>query len=369
MKTEILDIKEKGVNFILKLSLSPFRKAAGGQQCDLGFVSSDTFKAEVIDVIDDNQVLVKTVEYVPNLGVCIAEINEKRRIILTRMHTAEHILFKSLQSFEPSMKLEKITLTEKESSIFFNADKIDWQTVFKAEELVNKIIYENRPLKEKIVRKEDIGSIDMLRIKTERIKSEDVRIVEIEDFDKSACAGTHCNSTSEVGAVLVIGLLGTKFPYELKFIVDVKDRLYSFAKAARELSFLLGTETEKLVSTVSNLKIEMERYKAIARNAPLEVKEISKGSWNLQFVSVEGYETKDLIAKSGKLLKPNAVLIAVNSNKKGSQVAIFAGIDSNKDAGEIFKMLSSKFNGKGNGKKEFASGMLEADAKAIIDYL
>jgi len=128
----------------------------------------------------------------------------------------------------------------------------------------------------------------------------------------------------------------------------------------------LGAETEKLVSTVSNMKYDIERYKAIARSAPLKVNEFNKGSWVLQVISVEGYDSKDVIGKAGQLVKDDAVLIAINKLPKGSQVSVFAGKNSNKDASEIFQLLSSKFNGKGNGKKEFASGMLEADAEKVI---
>ena len=362
MRTEIREVKSQNGTYVLELAASPFRKAAGGQPCDFGFVSSSNFNSDVIDVLENNCVLVKTVEGIPETGECIAQIDEKRRNILTRMHTAEHILFRSLQNFEKSVKLDKISLTETISSIFFFADNIEWNIIFKGEELANRVIKENKKITERTIKKEEVGNIDNLRIKTERIKSEDVRVVEIEDHDKSACAGTHCHSTSEVGSVLVITLLGTKSPYELKFIVDTEDKLFVYAKAARELSSLLGTETEKLVSTTSNLKAEVERYKSIARNAPLEVKEIG----SLQVISVEGYDSKDLIYKAGKLVKENSVLIAINKMPKGSQVSIFAGISSNKDAGEIFRQLSKKFNGKGNGRKEFASGMLESDAEAII---
>ncbi len=369
MKTEIVNVEKDKENYIIGLSESPFRKSAGGQPCDIGFVISNSFKSEVIDVLGENYVLVKLVKGIPELGDCIAEIDEKRRNLLTRMHTAEHILFRSLQSLEPSMKLDKINLTVTTSSILFFADKINWDTIFKGEELANKIISEGRLLKERIVKKEEVGSIEMLRIKTERIKSEDVRIIEIQGFDKSACAGTHCHSTSEVGSILVTALLGAKSPYEIKFMVDTKDKLYSYAKAARELSSILGTETDKLVSTVSNLKQDLEKYKALVRNAPLEIKEINKGSYLLQVVSVEGYDSKDLIVKAGKLVKNNALLIAINSMPKGSQVSIFAGIDSNQDAGGLFQQLSLKFNGKGNGKRDFASGILEADAQKIIESL
>ena len=366
MKTEIIRIENKGEDFLIELSESPFRKAAGGQPCDTGFVSSPAFKAGVVDALDENRILVRMVSGTLKEGECIAEIDAERRNLLTRMHTAEHILFRSLQSFEPSIKLEKINLTETASSIFFFADKINWDTIFNGEELANKIISEGRLLKEKLVKKEEAGSIEMLRIKTERIKSEDVRIIEIEGFDKSACAGTHCHSTSEVGSVLVTALLGAKPPYEIKFMVDTREKLYSYAKAARILSFNLGTETEKLVSTVSNLKQDLEKYKALVRNAPLEVKEINKGSSILQVISVEGYDSKDLIVKAGKLVKNNALLIAINSMPKGSQVSIFAVKDSNKDASEIFRQLSLRFNSKGNGKKEFASGILEANSHEII---
>jgi alanyl-tRNA synthetase len=114
------------------------------------------------------------------------------------MHTGEHILYKSIETFLPEITLEKIHLGEQESSLFIHAERLDWDILLDVEQLANKIIKDNLPITMEEYSKSDAGNIIGLRIKSEKIKSEKVRVVTIQGFDNSACTGIHLPFTGMV---------------------------------------------------------------------------------------------------------------------------------------------------------------------------
>ncbi len=178
-----------------------------------------------------------------------------KKNIKKRMHSGEHIFIQSLIRQNPNIKVEKVELDEKESKVFVLADKLDWQTIFKAETLANKIIREGGNITTKEVTKDEATKIPGLRARFERIKSDKVRIVEVESFDLSTCTGEHCTNTSEIKGFLVTGFnsLGNK-KYEIRFTVDIQNELFEQSQRFREIISLLNTEKKKAIESLINLK-------------------------------------------------------------------------------------------------------------------
>ena len=72
-----------------------------------------------------------------------------------KMHTAEHILFRSLKTYIPNLELQKIKLGDEESSFFVFAPELNWELLFKAEELANSIVKEDRAVEERVISKKE----------------------------------------------------------------------------------------------------------------------------------------------------------------------------------------------------------------------
>ncbi|RME54779.1 hypothetical protein D6777_02680 [Candidatus Woesearchaeota archaeon] len=346
----------------LGLDNSPFREPSGGQPCDYGTLISDDFEAVVYDV-KGNKVKVKVTKGVPKVNTeVIATIDMERRQKLTRMHTAEHIFFKSLQTVVPSVKLDKISLDVEESSVFVFSENLTWEELIQAETKVREIINQDLNIIEHIVAKSKVNqAFPQLRIKLERVKEDKVRVIEVKAFDYSACSGTHCLSTKEVKGFLVTKFNSSgKGKYEIKFKVDVIDDLYNFASILRKSSSILEVEYEKFESTLKNLKINLEKYKTIARNAKPEY--VTETINNVQFKhGLAETETKSLMKFMQELLTPDSVVCFINKTDKNNIILLSIGNNVNLNAKDTLDKVYKEFNGKGGGKDKFAQGSIFTD--------
>ncbi|MDD4878691.1 MAG: DHHA1 domain-containing protein [Candidatus Nanoarchaeia archaeon] len=291
-------------------------------------------------------------------------VKESKRISM--MHTAEHIFFKALEKQVKTLKLEKIRLDENESSLFVMAEKLDWEIIFRAEELANQIIKENRKVRIHETTKADIGKFPGLRVKLERIEGENVRVIEVENHDFSACSGKHCETTGEINNILITKFRKSPAGYEIRFKVDAEKELLELARTARLALEALGTEQEKVIATINNLKSDVEILKKAVKSQRIEAKEEKIGCLSFVFAVFEGMDKKLLTDKANDLMKEKTVLCFINKADT-LQVMIMCSTDSNKDASAIIKKLNEKLGGKGGGKQNFAMcSVNEGNADKVI---
>src|SRR3989338_5499389 len=167
-------------------------------------------------------------------------VSRDRRQRLVRMHTAEHILFRSLQNtLAKSLSLVKISLGPERSSLYVRADSLGWGDVLAAERLANTIIWEDRAITHHEMSREEFGRFPrraQVRINEQRVTAERLRIVEVADFDLSACMGTHCRSTGEVRSVYVLGFGQESDSWRIDFAADATAEMLLAAGEARNAS-------------------------------------------------------------------------------------------------------------------------------------
>ncbi len=151
-KAEVTNIIAEEGYLLVELDQSIFYPGGGGQPCDLGILESGSFKGHVVEAFRKNGNIihkVKVIEGTVKEGEEITQkIDRERRVRLTRMHTGEHILFKSLEKSLGEISLTKIDLDEEESSLFITAADATWEKLLHAEELANAVIGEDRQIVE-----------------------------------------------------------------------------------------------------------------------------------------------------------------------------------------------------------------------------
>jgi len=365
-KSSVKNIEEKDSFLFVELEDTIFYPGGGGQPCDTGFFRNKDFEGEVIEVSKKEDKIIHKVKPVKgnlkeNDNVDL-EIDKEKRLKLVKMHTGEHVLFKSLEKVLGEIKLVKINLHEDESSLFIEAKDVTWEKVFEAEKLCNEMIEKNIQVKEKEYTKEEAIKLGKLRIKPERINSDKVRVVEVEGFDWSACAGTHAESTGVVGNLLITKFNVVKGNYELRFKTDVKKDLFDLAKISRKLSTILTSDTENIISSVERLQKEVDDYKEKFREMSAKLldhnnSEDIKGInfiWNV----VEGVEKKQMTDKVNEIMKEKTIICFISKDERAT-VLLSISEDMKIDAPKLLNEALGKFGGRGGGRDNFAMGSLE----------
>ena len=365
----VVSITNENEFLLIELNDTIFYPGGGGQPCDSGIIISPEFSGDVVDMIKkENKILHKVKPRYGNLKVgdnVELEINKEKRDTLVKMHTGEHILFKSLEIVFGDIELNKIDLDTNESSLFINTKNVDWDGLFKAEEIVNKIISEDRLIIEKEYPREEAIALGKLRIKPDRIKSDTIRVVEIEDFDWSACAGTHAKTTGYVKNILITKFNLNKGKWEIRFKTDVNEELFMHSKLLRKLSEQTGTDITRISDAIYALQNNYDNYKEKFRNLSAKLLEHSTeekiGDINLIYNIVEDLEKKQLTDKTNELMKENTIILFINKIDERATVFLSIHPSLNINAPELLNNILSKFDGKGGGRDTFASGSISSE--------
>jgi alanyl-tRNA synthetase len=188
--------QEKYDNFFaIKFDETYFYPTSGGQEHDVGSIDD----IEIIDVIDENGDILHIVKKKVEGEIAHCKIDWKRRFDFMQQHTGQHILSESIQRVIGFGTVSS-RLAEQSSTIDINTNSLDYQQVLKVEEQANQIIYDNIDVKIHFVNENDIKNFPLRKPPK---FSGIIRVVEVDGFDFSACGGTHCRKTGEVGLIKI----------------------------------------------------------------------------------------------------------------------------------------------------------------------
>ncbi len=182
----------------LELERTYFYPESGGQEADRGSLGG----ARVVDVQagEDGRVWHVVEAGTPPAGEVDAEIDWARRFDHMQQHTGQHILS---AAFERVLGAATVSchLGEDSSTLEVAAAATDWRRIAGLEEAANGIVWADRPVERHWV---DAEGLKRFALRKPPTVSGPVRIVEIPDWDVSACGGTHTRRTGEVGIIKIV---------------------------------------------------------------------------------------------------------------------------------------------------------------------
>lgn len=120
------------------------------------------------------------------------------------MHSAEHILNQTMVRLYDCGRAYNAHIESKKSKCDYKFNRpLSIQELQMIEDKVNEIIAMNLPIKEKFISKEEaIKKYDCSKL-PENV-GENIRIIEIGEYDACPCIGQHVNFTSEIGKFKII---------------------------------------------------------------------------------------------------------------------------------------------------------------------
>jgi len=264
VEAKIKDVlKVEGKKALVTLYENPFRPAGGGQPGDTGTLEGTNLLAVVTDCTEEDagpvlHLTVKRGEVRPG-DVVTVKVDYGRHATLSRMHTGEHILSRALERQVSGLKVYKVSIDSKESSIYLRYDgELTWEMLFSAEDEANSIIASDIPVKIYSLSPQEAQSLPNLKANWERIESEKIRIVQIGDYDLIACSGSHVSSTAQVGGLIVTAFRGSPPEWEVKFSLERAHLLDDYGRVMRKLLRKVGCKPEDLEPIYDRLKEEKE---------------------------------------------------------------------------------------------------------------
>ncbi len=187
------------------LNRSAFYPTSGGQIFDTGVITTDSGQHKVTEVADmeDGRVVHYLEAPLKDLkpGTRVrGQIDSTRRRDHMQQHSGQHVLS---AAFVRLFNIPTVSfhMADDYCSIDLDAPNLSKTQVEQAERLANEIILENRSVEIRFVTREEASGLGLRKLPP--AERDQLRIIDIQDFDLSACGGTHVNKTGQIGCILL----------------------------------------------------------------------------------------------------------------------------------------------------------------------
>ena len=334
----------------LILDQTCFYPESGGQPCDKGMING----IEVIKVLEDEARIIHLAAEDISSDKVTGKVDWQTRFDHMQQHSGQHILS---QSFHELLGAETLAfhLGEAISTLEMDLRKISEEDVENIERRANEIVFEDREIKCYFIPEEKIESVPLRRPPK---KKGLIRVVEVSDFDFSACGGTHVRRTGEIGLIKIIRLERIRNNIRFEFICGrraLEDYLRK-NRILRELSTRFTVNEGEILYSVEKLSSDLKsqqrnRKKMQEKIAQYEAQEIMQEAEGKVikevFVDKTPEEVRFLvlsIIRKGDFV----VLFGLKGEERGHLIlACSENLDI--DMREIVPLVSPLIKGKGGG--------------------
>jgi alanyl-tRNA synthetase len=196
--TEVVPSGDTGPGGVV-LDRTAFYPTSGGQPHDTGRIAG----TPVVDVIDRGEAIVHVLgaPFPPGLDVGTdvqASIDWERRFDHMQQHTAQHVVSAAFQRVLGAATVS-VHLGDS-STLDLDITALDAKDARRVEDAVTAIVFENRAVTVRFI---DASEAEGLGLRRPTGRTGELRVIEVEDWDLSACGGTHLHRTAEIGIVLL----------------------------------------------------------------------------------------------------------------------------------------------------------------------
>lgn len=372
--TEVVPAAEINARHGVYLDRTAFYPTSGGQVSDTGWISlaagdSETKLrvAEVAETEDGRIVHYIEAEKAPTPGTRIRGVvdSEQRRDHM-QQHSGQHVLSAAFVRLF-NMPTVSFHMGEEASSIDLDTAVLGARQVEEAEALANQIVQENRPVEIRYVTQE--GARDLGLRKPPRSDKDELRLIDIRDFDLSACGGTHVTNTGQIGCILLRKTERVRQGWRVEFVcgqraVATARRDY---KALTEAAGLFSGHIWDVPQQVQKSLEDAKQAHKVSEHLLEELAEAQASRLLAETAAVNGrkilariYPDRNLIfikVLAQKLTRLEAGVVALLAASGEQTSLVFAqskGLPF--DMGALLKETLGKLGGRGGGSKDMAQG-------------
>jgi len=356
------------------LDRTAFYPTSGGQVHDTGWISpaADVTSGklrvtEVAEVEDGRVVHYIEADKPPERGTRIrGVIDPARRRDHMQQHSGQHVLS---AAFVRLFNLPTVSfhMGDDYCSIDLDTPSLSVEQVEQAELLANQIVQENRPVEIKFVSQEEAQGLGLRKVP--RVDKEELRLIDIQDFDLSACGGTHVRGTGQIGCILLRKTEKVRQGWRVEFVcgqravTTARGDYATLAEAAGLFSAHIWDVPQQVRKSLDEIRsvrksgehllkelAELQAARLLADTVPVNGRKV--------IVRVESERDLGFIRLlAQKLTRLEGNVVALLGATSGAVSLVFAqskGLSF--DMGGLLKEALAKLGGRGGGSKDMAQG-------------
>ncbi len=375
-----LDVAGEGDEVEVVLDMTPFYAEGGGQQPDTGLITVGGGQIEIVDVQETLPGLIvhrgRVVRGEVRSGETgYGEIDVTRRRAISRAHTATHLVHQTMRNAlgESATQAGSLNAPGRLRFDFNTPSPVPPSVLLDVEHQVNEVLINDLEVRAFITSQAEARRIGAMALFGEKY-GEQVRVVEVGDYARELCGGTHVARSGQLGLVKIlheasigsgirrvealVGLDALTFAAKEHVLVS---RLAELYRAKPEE---VGDRVEQTIAQLRDAEKELEKLRAqlvLANVGALADSAVDVGGTRLVAIEApEGTSPNDVrnLAQEirGRLgSAPSVVAVASSSAGKASLVVAVNGPakDRGFSAGELVKAALS---GRGGGNADLAQG-------------
>lgn len=352
------------------LDRTAFYPTSGGQVFDTGALSANGTSLRVTEVAEDENGKILHYMEAPFGALTPGQkvsgtIDAQRRRDHMQQHSGQHVLSAAfIELFE--MPTVSFHMGDETCTIDLSAKALSNDQIVRAEARANQIVFENRPVGVRFVSTDEARSLGLRKLP--ELQKDEMRLIEIRDFDLCACGGTHVTQTSQIGPVLIRKTEKVKQGIRVEFVcgdraLRIARRDYATLTEAAGLSSAnIYDVPQQIKKTLDEVKAAQKRQHALLEEiAELRAAELNAtaGAIGKFKVVQQVFADRDLTfikLVAQKLTKFPGLVVLLGSTASSAAVVFARSADVDVDVSVLIKQAIAAVGGRGGGSKDLAQG-------------
>ncbi|MDE7282189.1 MAG: alanine--tRNA ligase [Lachnospiraceae bacterium] len=377
-ETELVEALTDGEIGTIFVDETPFYATMGGQVGDVGIIRSADGEFKVEDTV---KMLGGKVGHIGRMvsgmfkvgDTVTLEVDTERRTATCKNHSATHLLQKALRTVLGTHVEQAGSYNDGERLRFdfshFSA--MTEEELAKVEQIVNEKIAENIPVITEVLTIEEAKKTGAMALFGEKY-GEKVRVVEMGDFSKELCGGTHVSNTGVISSFKIISESGVAAGVRriealtgngvIKYYAELEAKLEEASRILKTTPVNLLDRCSHLMAELKALQSENESLKSKAAKDALgdvmdkvrEVKGVKLLAAKVSGVDMNGL--RDLGDQLKEKLGEGVVVLASDKDGKVNLISMVTdgAMSCGAHAGNLIKGIAGLVGGGGGGRPNMA---------------
>ncbi|WP_432975518.1 alanine--tRNA ligase [Dactylosporangium sp. CA-233914] len=371
----------EGEEVSIVLDATPFYAESGGQLADSGFITLGGGRVEVLDVQSPlpglivHRARVVAGEVHPG-DTAFAEIDVDRRRAVSRAHTATHLIHQTMRNFlgESATQAGSLNAPGRLRFDFNTPSAVPASVLHDVEQQVNEVLLRDLLVNAFVTTQEEARKIGAMALFGEKYGDE-VRVVEVGDYARELCGGTHVERSSQLGLVKILSEASVGSGVRR---VEALVGLDAFSHLARE-HLLVSRLAELFRVPGDQVADRVEQTVAQLRDAERELEKLrtqvvlagagalAEGARDVRGVAFVGTEAPEGTSANevrtlvqeirGRIPADRPAVVAVTSRAGGKASLVVAVNAAGKSRGlAAGALVKGALSGRGGGNADLAQG-------------